>query len=107
MGDIPATDKELAFLDFCCNPNLLCQRFFSAEILEELDSKAEKMKFNPNYEQRQAEYEQIEHWLTENNYLVYVSHPIKKELVHSTIEQQNGAFFSYLNLRTAWAEKDF
>lgn len=107
MGDIPATDKELAFLDFCCNPNLLCQRFFSAEILEELDKKAEKMKFDPNYEQRQIEYEQIERWLTENNYLVYVSHPIKKELVHSTIEQQNGAFFSYLNLRTAWAEKDY
>lgn len=106
MGDIPATYKELAFLDFCCNPNLLCQRFFSEEILAELSRKVERMKFHPDYEQRQIEYEQIDHWLTDNYYLVYISHPVKKELVHSTIEQQNNTFSSYLDLRTAWAEKE-
>lgn len=105
MGDIPATDKELAFLDFCCNPNLLCQRFFSEPLLAQLDREVERMKFESSYEQRQIAYEQIECWLTENHYLIYTSHPVKKELVHSTIEQQGGQFFSYLDLRTAWAEK--
>lgn len=105
MGDIPAaTDRELAFLDFCCNPNLLCQRFFSNEILTILNHKVEKMKFNEDYDRRQQKYEEIDQWLTENHYLVYVSHPIKRELVHSTIEHQGGDSFSYLNLRTAWAE---
>lgn len=106
MGDIPATDKELAFLDFCSNPNLLCQRFFSEEMLAELDRRVEEMKLDPNPEQRQVKYEQIEQWLTEHDYLIYVSHPVKRELVHSMIEQQNNDFFSYLDLRMAWAEKE-
>ncbi|MHC5218184.1 ABC transporter substrate-binding protein [Enterococcus sp. LJL128] len=104
-ADVPIANQELAFLDFCSNPNLFCQRLFSKAILSVLNKKIEKMKFNEDYSKRQLIYEQIDQWLTTNYFLVYISHPVKRELIHSTIKRQGKEFFSNLDLRTVWAER--
>lgn len=107
LRDIPVGDKELAFLDFCSNPNLLCQRFFSKRIRSSLNKKIEKMKLEESYEQRSLVYEQINQWLSSNHYLIYISHPMEMELLHSAIQNQEKDLFIDLNLRTAWAHGNY
>ncbi|MCA5012441.1 SgrR family transcriptional regulator [Enterococcus sp. S22(2020)] len=106
LRDIPVTDKELAFLEFCSNPRLMCQRFFSQKMLSCLEQKLNEMKFCENHEQRAKEIEKIDRWLSDHHYLIYISHPSESELIHCAIENKEKDLFLNLNLRLAWAEDE-
>ena len=105
MGDIPPDDPELGFLDFCYNPSLLCQRFFSPSILEELHAKLEKMKISIDFLEREREIDKIDTWLVDNHFLIYTFHPTKRERIHSMIDRKDSKYhYGHFDLRTVWAD---
>ena len=105
MGDIPPDDPELGFLDFCYNPSLLCQRFFSPSILEELHAKLEKMKIASDFLEREREIDKIDTWLVDNHFLIYTFHPTKRERIHSMIDRKDSKYhYGHFDLRTVWAD---
>ncbi|MBC8862820.1 SgrR family transcriptional regulator, partial [Escherichia coli] len=76
-GEIPASDNEMAYLDFLNNPYLLPQQLLNPSILLELSKKLDAMKLEKSASKRDALQTNIDRYLTENNYLIYLHHPEK------------------------------
>lgn len=77
MGEIPASDDEMAYLDFLNNPYLLPQQLFNQAIIKELTEKLDAFKTEKDASKRDALQTSIDSWLTENHYLIYLHHPEK------------------------------
>ncbi|MBC2139419.1 SgrR family transcriptional regulator [Listeria innocua] len=104
MGEIPASDNEMAYLDFLNNPYLLPQQLLNPSILLELSKKLDAMKLEKSASKRDALQTNIDRYLTENNYLIYLHHPEKSQSLHSMIKGIAENPYGYFDLSKVWIE---
>ncbi|MBC1410330.1 SgrR family transcriptional regulator [Listeria welshimeri] len=104
MGEIPAADGELAYLDFLNNPNLLPQHLFSPEVIKEISTKSNEFKLEKDASKRDALQTKMDNWLTKNFHLIYLHHPEKSQSLHSMIRGVTENPFGYFDLSKVWIE---
>ncbi|MBF2520541.1 SgrR family transcriptional regulator [Listeria marthii] len=104
MGEIPASDNEMAYLDFLNNPYLLPQQLFNPSILAELTKKLEVFKTEKDASKRDALQTEIDRWLTANHYLIYLHHPEKSQSLHSMMKGIAENPYGYFDLSKVWIE---
>lgn len=104
MGEIPASDDEMAYLDFLNNPYLLPQQLFNQAIIKELTEKLDAFKTEKDASKRDALQTSIDSWLTENHYLIYLHHPEKSQSLHSMIKGIAENPYGYFDLSKVWIE---
>ncbi|EAG0831521.1 SgrR family transcriptional regulator [Listeria monocytogenes] len=104
MGEIPAADDEMAYLDFLNNPYLLPQQLFNQTIIKELTEKLDAFKTEKDASKRDVLQTSIDRWLTENYYLIYLHHPEKSQSLHSMIKGIAENPYGYFDLSKVWIE---
>lgn len=102
IGDIPMSDDELSFLDFCTNGTLLLQRFLSTENQNHLQEKVTHFKFEQDTEKRWTLYQEIDRWLIDNYFLIYIIHPHKQNLVHTMLHNNPMNVAGYYDFKNVW-----
>ncbi|WP_258380566.1 ABC transporter substrate-binding protein [Listeria ivanovii] len=88
--DIPVTDIELGYFDFLLNKTLLFQKFVDKRQLSIIHSLTEKYRSSIFPEQKAYLINEIENYITQENILIYLYHPLKHYNIHSFI---NGVEF--------------
>ncbi|MBC2330059.1 SgrR family transcriptional regulator [Listeria swaminathanii] len=104
MGEIPASDDEIAYLDFLNNPYLLPQQLFNQSIITELTKKLDAFKAEKDASKRDALQTEIDRWLTDNHYLIYLHHPEKSQSLHSMMKGIAENPYGYFDLSKVWIE---
>ncbi|MBC2250014.1 SgrR family transcriptional regulator [Listeria sp. FSL L7-0123] len=104
MGEIPASDNEMAYLDFLNNPYLLPQQLFNQSIIAELKKKLDAFKAEKDASKRDALQTEIDRWLTANHYLIYLHHPEKSQSLHSMMKGIAENPYGYFDLSKVWIE---
>lgn len=104
MGEIPASDNEMAYLDFLNNPYLLPQQLFNQSIIAELTKKLDAFKAEKDASKRDALQTEIDRWLTANHYLIYLHHPEKSQSLHSMMKGIAENPYGYFDLSKVWIE---
>jgi MarR-like DNA-binding transcriptional regulator SgrR of sgrS sRNA len=102
LGEVATLDEHLSLLGAFYNEALLFRRFFSPEQLNCIDTLLEEFKQGSTKSKRDQVIDDIESYIKENHFIIFLYHPIKTRFFDPMIKDIQLDSFSQINLRKLW-----
>ncbi|OEH92789.1 ABC transporter substrate-binding protein [Bacillus solimangrovi] len=104
-GEVTSDDYHFSFLDSFYNKSNIFQRFINQEHLHIIENFLEHIKYEPDFNKREAWIDKVEQYLRNEHLIVYQYHPIIQRMFHHLIQSTKFEAFGYDDFRKAWIEK--